>query len=147
MTRFELVQSWNHSGLNGTCLPFPAHLLYFMPKVRLELTTKATSVLCSTNWASQAYGGTRSWTWESDVQSQCFTKLYYTPLYIHHQSHLTSLISHLYIYIQSSYTDLVKKFLNIRGTTWTFTAINQQNSHCLNFSHEDWDYYTKRQYI
>jgi hypothetical protein len=26
-----------------------------MPKIRLELTTKAASMLCSTNWASQAY--------------------------------------------------------------------------------------------
>lgn len=57
--------------------------LYFMPKIRLELTTKAASMLCSTNWASQAYGDTRNWTWESDVQSRCFTKLNYTPLYLY----------------------------------------------------------------
>nr|CAA38822.1 unnamed protein product [Podospora anserina] len=80
MTRFELVQSLNQTVLSGSCLPFPAHPLYFMPKVRLELTTKAASMLCSTNWASQAYGEIRNWTWKSDVQSQRFTKLDYIPL-------------------------------------------------------------------
>ncbi len=94
----------------------------FMPKIRLELTTKAASMLCSTNWASQAvYGDTRSWTWESDVQSQCFTKLDYIP--------------YIYIHITIS----CRKFFNIRGTTWTFTVTNQQNLslHCLPFQHSD----------
>jgi hypothetical protein len=29
VTRLELAQYFNHPGLNGTCLPIPAHPLYF----------------------------------------------------------------------------------------------------------------------
>jgi hypothetical protein len=50
VTRLELAQHFYHPGLNGTCLPIPAHpFILFMPKIRLELTTKAASMLCSTN--------------------------------------------------------------------------------------------------
>ena len=71
-----------------------------MPRIGLEPTTKAASMLCSTNWASQAFGDTRNRTWEFEMQTQYFTKLNYTPypkkdsnLYGHKPTLLKSVVS------------------------------------------------------
>ncbi len=159
----------------------------------------------------EAYGDTRSWTWESDVQSQCFTKLDYTPpllrprtgslglgFYFLGACWLASYSSQRFIAADAAKPASHRRFSNfmcklrsrkgditphirthptnqpyrhprfllilrprsktgldrrgaivrsrsvtyrrsIRGTTWTFTAINQQSLslHCLPFQHSD----------